>query len=153
MLIVIRFSVRNYIEMNLKNVGILQAAGYTSRQLNFTVLLEMGIISIVGVVAGLLLGVAGSSVIGKFQGIMLGIQWRQKFHMGAAGLTMLVLFVVVPGVAFICGRIYKKISVLESLRGGIHTHNFKKNYFSFEKSKMPVSLILAGKNLMHEKGR
>ena len=152
-LIVIRFSVHNYIEMNLKNVGILQAAGYTSRQLNFTVLIEMGVVSIVAVLAGVILGVAGSSVIGQFQGVMLGIGWRQKFHLGAAGLTILIILGVVLGVSFLCGRLYKKISVLESLRGGIHTHNFKKNYFSFDKSKMPVSLILAGKNLLHEKGK
>ena len=152
-LIVIRFSIRNYIEMNLKNIGILQAAGYTSKQLNLTVLIEMGVVSIVAVIAGLFLGMAGSGVIGRFQGVMLGISWKQKFHLSAAGLTILIILAVVLGVAFLSGRIYKKISVLESLRSGIHTHNFKKNYFEFHKSRLPMSFILAGKNFMHEKGK
>ena len=152
-LIVIRFSVRNYIEMNMKNVGVLLAAGYTSRQLNFTVLVEMGMISLVSAIAGVALGIGGNRVVGTFQGIMLGIQWDQKFHVGAAALTMVLVLGVVLGVAFISGTIYRRISVLESLRGGIHTHNFKKNYFSFEKSNLPVSLILSGKNILHEKGK
>lgn len=152
-LIVIRFSVHNYIEMNLKNVGILQAAGYTSRQLNLTVMVEMVIISIFSVMAGILLGVAGSSIIGQFQGNMLGISWKQTFHPLAAAVTAMVIFLVVLLVAGLSGMLYRRISVLDSLRGGIHTHNFKKNYFEFHKSKLPVSFILAGKNVMHEKGK
>ncbi|MBO5488122.1 MAG: ABC transporter permease, partial [Eubacterium sp.] len=152
-LIIIRFSIRNYIEMNLKNVGILQAAGYTSWQLNFTVLIEMGLISGVGALVGILLGLAGNSIIGKFQGIMLGLQWRQTFHPIAACVAIIVVLAVVLGVSFICGGIYRKITVLESLRGGIHTHNFKKNYFAFDKSRLSIPFTLAAKNLFHEKAK
>lgn len=152
-LIIIRFSIRNYIEMNLKNVGIFQAAGYTSGQLTVSVLLEMGIIAVLAVAAGILLGTAGSGLIGQFQGIMLGVQWRQGFHLGAAVITAVVILSVVLGVAFLSGRIYKKISVLVSLRGGIRTHNFKKNHFGFDKSRLPIPLVLAGKNFMNEKAK
>lgn len=152
-LIIIRFSIRNYIEMNLKNVGILQAAGYTSQQLNLTVLIEMGIISGVATLAGILLGLAGNNVIGKFQGIMLGLQWRQTFHPIAACVAVVVVLAVVLGVSFISGGIYRKITVLESLRGGIHTHNFKKNYFGFDKCGLPIPFTLAVKNLFHEKAK
>lgn len=152
-LIIIRFSIRNYIEMNLKNVGILQAAGYTSGQLNASVLMEMGSIALVAVFIGIVLGVLGSGVIGMFEGIMLGLFWNQGFHPAAALLTAVIIIGIVLGVAFFSGRIYKKISVLEALRGGIRTHNFKRNYFAFENTKMPVPLTLAGKNLFNEKGK
>ncbi len=152
-LIIMRFSIRNHIEMNLKNVGILQAAGYTSSQLNITVLIEMGIIAGVGVVAGILLGIAGSGLIGTFQGVMMGLEWRQNFHMVAAVITLVTVLGIVMLVSFISGRIYKKLSVLESLRGGIHTHNYKKNYFGFDKSRLPIAMNLAGKNMMFEKAK
>jgi len=152
-LIIIRFSIRNHIEMNLKNVGILQAAGYTSRQLNFSVLIEMGIVAMTSVIAGIVLGVAGSSVIGGFEGVMLGLSWTQTWSLKSLCLTVVIIMGTVLSVAFLCGRIYKKISVLEALRGGIRTHNFKKNHFGFDKTKMPVSLALAGKNLMNEKAK
>ncbi len=152
-LIIMRFSIRNYIEMNLKNVGILQAAGYTPAQLNITVIIEMGIISVLAVIAGILMGMSGSEIIGKFQGIMLGIEWKQSFNLRAALLTAVAVLLVVLSVAYISGRLYRKITVLESLRGGIHTHNFKKNYFGFDKSRLPIPLTLAGKNLMCEKAK
>ena len=151
--LVMRFSIRNYIEMNLKNVGILQASGYTPGQLNVTVMLEMGMIAVIAVVVGILLGVVGSDLIGTYQGVMLGIQWRQVFHMGAAGLTVVIILGVVFLVSYLGGRIYQKITVLEALRGGIHNHNFKKNYFCFEKSKLPMNIALAGKNMMCEKAK
>lgn len=152
-LIIIRFSIRNYIEMNLKNIGILQAAGYTSGQLRISVLLEMGIIAFIAVIVGILLGMAGSDLIGKFEGIMLGLKWNQSFQPTAAFITAAVLIGVVLLTAFISGGVYKKLSVLESLRGGIHTHNFKKNYFGFDKSRFSIPITLSAKNLMHEKAK
>lgn len=150
-LIVIRFSIRNYIELNLKNVGILQAAGYTSTQLRMSVLIEIGIVAIFAAITGLLLGAAGSDLIGGFEAIMLGMQWRQSFHAGAALLSAVIIVGVVLSVAFFSGGIYRKLTVLESLRGGIRTHNFRKNYFGFNKTNLPLSLNLAGKNIMNEK--
>lgn len=152
-LIIIRFSIYNFMEMNRKNIGILQAAGYTSGQLTFVTIMEMGMVTFGAVVVGIFLGIAGSGIIGKFQGMMLGVGWRQGFQLKSAILTILIIFGVVLGVSWLSGRSCKKITVLEALRGGIRTHNFKKNHFSFEKSRLPKNLIFAGKNLFYEKGK
>ncbi|MCI8410265.1 MAG: FtsX-like permease family protein [Lachnospiraceae bacterium] len=152
-LIIIRFSIYNFMEMNRKNIGILQAAGYTSRQLTLSTILEMGMTTVGAVVVGILLGIAGSGIIGNFQGMMLGVHWSGKVHFPSIILTILVVFAVVLGVSWLCGRSCKKITVLESLRGGICTHNFKRNHFSFEKSRLPKNLIFTGKNLFNEKGK
>ncbi|MDE5680681.1 MAG: ABC transporter permease, partial [Lachnospiraceae bacterium] len=47
--------------------------------------------------------------------------------------------------------VYRKITVLDALRGGVHTHNFKKNYFPLHVCRLPQSLALAGKNILGEK--
>lgn len=152
-LIVIRFCIRNFMERNVKNVGIMQAAGYTSGQLNLSVMMEMAIVGAVAVVAGIALGAAGSGLIGAFQGVMMGIYWNQKMHLRAALFTALLILGIVCAIAFFCGRIYRRLSVLDALRGGIKTHNFRKNYFPFEKVKAPMALILAGKSILHEKAK
>lgn len=152
-LIIIRFSIYNFMEMNRKNIGILQAAGYTSRQLTLSTILEMGVTTFGAVVVGILLGIAGSGIIGNFQGMMLGVHWSGKVNFSSIIFTILIVFAVVLGVSWLCGRSCKKITVLESLRGGICTHNFKKNHFSFEKSRLPKNLIFTGKNLFNEKGK
>lgn len=152
-LIVIRFSIHNFMERNRKNIGILQAAGYTAKQLNLTTVLEMGIVCLFAVTAGVLLGIAGSGLIGKFEGMIMGLSWNRGLDGNGMILTALIIFVTVLGTAWMCGRSYRKMPVLASLRGGIHTHNFKKNYFAFETSRLPKNLILAGKNLLCEKGK
>lgn len=152
-LIIVRFSIHNFMEMNRKNTGILQAAGYTTGQLLRSVMLEMALIAFLASVTGILLGALGSGLIGSIQGMMLGLSWNQKFHAGAALVTMAVLIIIVPGVAGLCGRAYRKTSVLDALRGGVSAHNFKKNHFPFEKSRLPRPLVLAGKNLFGEKGK
>lgn len=152
-IIIVRFSIHNFMEMNRKNTGILQAAGYTTKQLRHSVMFEMAFIAFLASAAGVLLGVLGSSLIGSIQGMMIGLSWNQKFHAGAAFITMAGLLVMVPGVAWLCGRAYKKTPVLDALRGGISTHNFKRNHFPLEKSRLPGALVLAGKHLFGEKGK
>ncbi|MCH5333395.1 MAG: ABC transporter permease [Agathobacter sp.] len=152
-LIVIRFSIRNFMEMNLKNTGILQAAGYTSGQLMLSVVLEMGLLAVLSILVGVLLGMAGSSVIGGFQGRLMGLRWTKGVDVPAAFLTAFLILGIVLGVSLICSGCYRRITVLNALRSGIHTHNFKKNYFSLESCPMPLSLVLSAKNLMQEKGK
>lgn len=152
-LIIVRFSIHNFMEMNRKNTGILQAAGYTTGQLQRSVMLEMALIAFLSSVTGVLLGTLGSGLIGSIQGMMLGLSWNQRFHVGAAIATVMALIVVVPGVAWLCGRAYRRTPVLDALRGGISAHNFKRNHFPFEKSRLPEPLVLAGKQILGEKGK
>ena len=150
-LIIIRFSIRNFIEKNLKNVGILQASGYTARQLQFISTLEMGLLAVIGVGVGIILGISGSSAIGSLMDRLMGIHWNQGTDIKIIVAVACFSFLVVTLVAAFTSRIYKKVMVLDALRGGIATHNFRKNYFPFEKTRLPRNLALAGKHLLGEK--
>lgn len=150
-LIIIRFTIHNFLEMNLKNVGILEACGYTVKQLKLASILEMGMIAAVGILTGTGLGILGSQAIGELQGRQMGISWNQGTKPFVLLVTVVGSFVVITGAAGLASRIYGKVSVLDALRGGIHAHNFRKNYFPFEKSRLPGSLVLAGKYIMGEK--
>lgn len=150
-LIIIRFSIRNFIEKNLKNVGILQASGYTAKQLQFITILEMGLLAVVGIGLGIIAGILGSNVTGNLVGRLLGIRWNQGVELKIILLVAGITFVVIIGTAAITSRIYRKVMVLDALRGGIAAQNFRKNYFPFEKSHLPRNLVLAGKHLLGEK--
>lgn len=150
-LIIIRFTIRNFLEMNLKNVGVLEASGYTVKQLKLASILEMDMVAAVGILAGAVLGVLGSRIIGELQGRQMGIFWNQGIDPFVLLSTVVGSFVVITGAAGFASRIYGKVSVLDALRGGIHTHNFRRNYFPFENSRLPRSLVLAGKYIFGEK--
>ncbi|MBD5510263.1 MAG: ABC transporter permease [Lachnospiraceae bacterium] len=149
--IIIRFSVQNFVELNLKNIGILKASGYTSRQLRSSLLLEMAALALFGSMLGLLAGALGGRFIGSLEGMMLGLSWKFVFAPQAAGVSLLVVLGAVCLTAFLSGRVYRKVTVLDALRGGVHTHNFKKNYFPLHTCGLPQSLALAGKNILGEK--
>lgn len=152
-LIIIRFSIRSFMEMNLKNIGILEASGYTVKQLRLVSAMEMGMLALGGSVVGIFLGSLGSQMVGRFQGMMTGIRWNQGFQPDIAILVVLGILLVVLGVTGIVSMAYRKITVLDALRSGIHNHNFRRNHFPLEKSRMPLSLVISGKNIMGEKGK
>ncbi len=150
-LIIIRFSVRSFVEENMKNIGILKSSGYTGKQLQRASILEIMGITFIGVAIGLLLGAVCSSPIGNLEASIIGLRWSQIFDYRAAVISCgLVLILVLAATASV-RRIYRKVTVLDALRGGIHTHNFKKNYFSFETGGLPESMTLGLKSIMGEK--
>ena len=152
-LVIVCFGIRNFIERNMKNIGILMAGGYTAKQLRRETVLEMGLVSAAGAAAGVLLGILGSGVTGSLQAILSGLKWEEKINVGVALFVIAAAVTIVCGAAFFSGRAYKKISVLDALRGGIHTHNFKKCVFPIEKNRLPLPLVLALKGIWGEKKR
>lgn len=149
--IIIRFSVRDFVELNLKNIGILKASGYTSVQLRAALLLEMMGIAVLGGVLGLLAGVLGSRLVGSLEGMLLGLSWEMGISLPAAGTSLFMLLGVVFLTTFWAGRVYGRVTVLDALRGGVHTHNFKKNHFPLHTCRLPKNLAIAGKSILGEK--
>lgn len=149
--IIMRFSVKNFIEDNLKNIGILQACGYTSRQLRNATLMEMGMIGVAGCTLGLIFSVLGEGVVGNIQALMMGLHYSVDFDTGYGALAFSVVMAVVLFITHISSGIYKRVNVLDALRGGIHTHNFKKNVIPLHKTKLPVNTAIGAKNIFGAK--
>lgn len=150
-LIVVRFCIRNFIEMNLKNIGVLKASGYTSRQLIGSTLLEMGMLAIPGAAAGLAAGFLCAGFVGGLEAAILGLQWNQGLDGRAAIISSGTVILVIALIAFLGSRIYRKIMVLDALRGGISSHNFRKNYFPLERTRQPLTLALGMKSIFGAK--
>lgn len=150
-IIIIHFSVRNFIQNNMKNIGILQAVGYTSKELKCAGVLEMLCITLLGTILGLVAGYLGGDVVGSLQAMLIGVSWQVAFDVGAAMVTGLLVNGVILFVTIFTVRIYGKITVLNALRGGVDTHNFRKNYVSLEKTKISLQGALGIKNILKEK--
>lgn len=149
--IIIRFSVRDFVELNLKNIGILKASGYTSAQLRAALFLEMTGIAALGGVIGVVAGILGSRLVGSLEGMLLGLSWKAGISVQAAAISFLTLLGVICLTTFFTGRVYRQVTVLDALRGGVHTHNFKKNYFPLHTCRLPENLAIAGKSILGEK--
>ncbi|MBR2523855.1 MAG: FtsX-like permease family protein [Clostridiales bacterium] len=152
-MIIISFSIRNFIERNMKNTGILEAAGYKTGELSLAIVIENVTAALVGSVIGVALAAATRTALGSVVAIISGLPWNQPYNYGVAALTVAGIILLVVIVCLISARHYSRTSVLDCLRGGINNHNFKHNHFPFEKSAMPVPVTLSLKELFGDKRR
>ena len=152
-LVIISFSIKNFIQRNMKNTGILEASGYTVRELRTSLLLQILLVATVGAVVGVGVAIFTFGMFGDVISAVLGLCWNQPVNAWAAALTIFGLLFVIGLVGLLISRTYKKISVLEALRGGINTHNFKKNFFAFDKTPLPISVVLSLKDAFSGIGR
>ncbi len=142
-LVVIDFSVKNFIVDNMKNTGIMEAGGYTVKEMMLILLVQLMSVSFAGSFAGAALAAILQGKIGYIMIFLMGLPWNQKADiMVLAGVVLGICFIIMVFTLFL-GRQYKKVTVLEALRGGINTHNYKKNLFPFERSALPISATMA----------
>ncbi len=150
-IIIMRFSVRNFIDDNLKNIGILQASGYTSKELRKATIMEMGIIGIVGTIIGIIFSSFSQNAIGGIQAAMMGLRYNAGFDIIYGFTAIAIIMFIVLFMTYISSRTYKNINVLDALRGGIHTHNFKKNSIPLHKTKLPLNIAVGVKYIFGAK--
>ena len=152
-LIIISFSIKNFIQRNMKNTGILEASGYTVKELRLTILVQIAIIALLGALVGVALAFVSNSKFVDVVSLLLGITWNQPIDYATAMITVISLLVMILLVTWFISRAYKKTGVLDELRGGINTHNFKRNHFTFEKTPLPISVVLSLKGMIGEIGK
>ncbi len=152
-LIIAWCSIKNFIDGNLKNLGILMAVGYTKRQLMGNTCMEMLLISVIGGSAGLMAGGLLNSTAGMLVAMMIGIKWNQPFDGVTAVAVFVIVNLVVLYVTALCCRNYRRIEILDALRGGIRNHNFRVSPLPLEKSVLPEPLSLGLKSILSEKGK
>lgn len=147
-LIIAWCSIKNFIEGNLKNLGILMASGYTRGQLIGNTCMEMLILSACGAGLGLAAGGLLNGTVGTLMALMIGLKWNSNFDLYTAVAVFICVNLTVLGVTLFCGRIYRRIEILEALRGGIGNHNFRKNPVSLERSPLSGPFTLGIKSIL-----
>ena len=152
-IVIISFSVKNFIQKNMKSTGILEASGYTVKELRWALTIQIVLVGLLGSLIGIGVGMATFNSFGNIISLVLGLTWNQPINLGLATITVVSVVTLIGLVARIISRTYKKITVLDALRGGITTHNFKKNFFSFEGTPLPISVTMALKDTFGGLGR
>ena len=150
-LVIIRFSIRNSIERNMTNIGIMEAAGFTSGQMIAASVMESVIICATAMFVGMFCAGFVAGVFGSLIASTIGVRWNVSFDIICALITCATVFLLVIIATFLAVRKIRKITILDELRGGITNHNFRKNYFSLEKTHMPLNLALGMKGIFHKK--
>jgi len=142
-LVIIHFSVKNFIMLNMKNTAIMEASGYCVSELVLILLVQLLLVAGLGSVTGLMAGALLLKPAGAIILATLGLSWNQP-------PDPLIIFGVFAGICIVVailtlflGREYKKTSVLDALHGGAAQKAGRRNLFTFEHTALPISLTLA----------
>ena len=145
-MVIIHFSVKNFIMLNMRNTGIMEASGYTVRELVMILLFQLLLVAGLGCAAGIALGAVAMGPAGAIILATLGLSWNQTTDPVIAASVFGGICLVVTLVTLVLGREYSKTTVLSALHGGNSASRNRRNTFSFEHTHLPISLTLACKD-------
>ncbi len=142
-LVVISSNVTNYIQENMKSIGVLKAEGYVSRQIVSALVLQFFGITFITAVFGAGFSYSLFPAINTMMVSQTGIPYKTRFLplpfiLAVAFISGTVLFVV-----WFSSHRVKKIEPVVAIRQGIQTHNFKRNHIPLETTKAPLHMALA----------
>lgn len=147
-LVVIVSNIINYIQINMKNLGALKAAGYTSGQLVRSLLLQFLSIAFIAALAGAALSYALFPGINSMMISQTGIPYAIRFLPLPVLISLSILAGSVALSVWLSARRIKKIEPIAALRSGIQTHSFRRNRVPLESTKVPLNVALALKTTL-----
>lgn len=141
--VVISSNVINYIQKNMKNIGVLKAGGYKSSQIICTLLIQFLYVTLLTSAAGAGFSYCIFPYINTMMASQTGIPYKIKF----LPLPFLLAIAFIAGTVFAAvwfsSHRIKKIEPVVAIRQGIQTHNFKRNHIPLENTHMPLNTALA----------
>lgn len=147
-LVVIVSNIMNYIQVSMKNLGVLKAEGYTSGQLIRALLFQFLSQTFLAAVAGMGLSYLLFPTVNAMMITQTGIPYAMRFLPLPFFLSLGALSLAVCLSVWLAARKIRKIEPIAALRSGIPTHNFKRNHMPLEKTKAPLHLALALKTML-----
>ena len=147
-LVVIVSNIINYIQVNMKNLGVLKAAGYTSGQIICALLLQFLGLTFIAAIIGLGLSYLLFPAVNAMMITQTGIPYTMRFLPIPFVTSLAILGGTVALFVWLASCRIKKIEPIAALRFGIQTHNFRCNHVPLEKTKAPLNLALALKTTL-----
>ncbi|MDD4000139.1 MAG: FtsX-like permease family protein, partial [Bacilli bacterium] len=148
-LLVVRFRINNSIEDDMIKIGTLKALGYVSKQIILSIVIQFFLISALSSLIGISLSYLTIPHLSKMFASQSALIWEQGFDFGINLFTFLFTNGFVILVALFTSRRIHKLHPITALRGGIVNHNFRKNYFPLEKSRLSLSINLSLKSIFN----
>jgi len=147
-LVVIVSNIINYMQVNMKNLGALKAAGYTSKQLICALLLQFLSLTFIAALIGAGLSYCLFPAVNTMMIAQTGIPYEMHFLPLPFVISLAVLSGAVALAVWLSARRIKKIEPIAALRSGIQTHNFKRNHIPLDQAKSPLNFALALKSTL-----
>lgn len=151
-LFIIRYRIKNNIEEQIVSIGVLEAIGYTAKEIAWAYAYEYLIIALPALLLGGLLTFFATPALLRAGEIMCGHHGAEsKFSIVPFLLGILLLGFILL-ISFLKARQVRKYPPVVALRKGTQSHSFRKNVLPLEKSKWNVHVSLALKGFLTNMG-
>lgn len=147
-LLVIKYRVTDRIEAGMVNIGVLKAMGYTRLQIVFMYVMPFIWLAFAASVAGVALSCAVMPLYGNMVSALAGLVWNGSAYAGFTLACIGTATFLVFAVAFFSAAPICRLHPVDALRGGIKSHNFKRNYLPLSRTRGGVHWLLACKTAL-----
>lgn len=147
-LLVVRFRIVNSIEDDMLKIGSLKSAGYTSRQIIISIMMQFSLIASFGSLIGIALSYSVLPAVSNVLAQQSGLKWEQGFDGAISFSAFAAMIIIVIIVTLLAAHRVKKLSPIHALRGESTARKYKHNYMPLEKRNGNIPLILAFKSTL-----
>lgn len=148
-----RFRIKNTIDEEMNEMGVLKGIGYTSRMLKFSQVIPYLLVCGAGLVCGVALSYALIPVIANVLAVQSGFSYTPVFDIPAAAITILSILTAVFLFTLLAAGKIKKLEPINAIRGIDSLKNAGKNHFPLDSSKGCVGINLIFKQAGASAGR
>ena len=152
-LVVMRTRIADTITETMVNNGVLKALGYRSRQIIGSIVLQFSVLASSAALLGVVAAQLALPLVAGLLEPMLGLPWNPSFDLVGKLVAFCAVSLLAASVAYLSSRKIRRLPPLLALRGGLTTHNFRRNPAPLECSPGPLTLLLAVKDILQHKWR
>lgn len=146
--IIMRYRINTTLEDSIVEIGILKAMGYTTKTLLLSILLQYGMIALLGATAGIGASFLLMDVLSDMFSAQTGIIWVQGFDLVACLISLLFtvsnVFIILP----VSTIRLRRLSPMNAFRNGIYEYALGHNHCPLIKLKGRLDFTLAMKSML-----
>lgn len=146
------FRIRNHIENELINMGILKAMGYTSSNIIISEIIPYMFTVSLSSIFGTLISYAVLPSIADFLATQSGFNFMPVFDWPAMVISASTMLIVTGASTYLCARRIRRLEPIDAIKG-INRKSISKNRFPLATSKFNVNLSLVLKQISASLGQ
>ena len=148
-----RFKIKNTIDEEINEMGVLKGIGYTSRMLMFGQVIPYVLVCGIGLALGVALSYALIPVVANVLAVQSGFSYTPVFDIAAACITVITILTAVFVFTVLASKKIKRLEPINAIRGIDPLKPIGKNHFPLDTSAGGVGLNLILKQASESVGR
>lgn len=148
-----RFRIKNTIDEEINEMGVLKGVGYTSRMLMFSQIIPYAVICGAGLLAGVALSYLLLPAVANMLAVQSGFSFTPVFDVRAACVSIFSILLLVLVFTMLAAGKIKSLEPINAIRGIDPSKPVSRNHFPLDTSKGPVALNLIFKQSSTSAGR